>query len=250
MTATRRYAALAVVLLLLLLAGGWFLLVSPKRSEAAGLRADTVTQEQANDRLRSRIRQLEAQAKDLATQRARLAQLTARIPEEPQLPAFLRDLTDAAAASGVDLRSVAPQTPTPLTPPTPQSAPAPAPEGAPAGTPPVTPPSGAPAAADAGPSVYVVPVKIQVAGSYAAAEAFLNKLEELQRSFLTTGIVVAADEGSGSEEAANGDVLLTVEARVFTRTPLVAGSSRPTATPSSSAPASGPVPSAPADQAQ
>jgi hypothetical protein len=56
MTVTRKWSLMAAVLVLAIVAGGWFLLVSPKRSDAAALRADIVTQDEANERL---VQQLE-----------------------------------------------------------------------------------------------------------------------------------------------------------------------------------------------
>ena len=65
MSVTRKWSLLAAVLVLAIVAAGWFLLISPKRGEAAALRADTVTQEEANQRLLQQLEVLKAQQADL-----------------------------------------------------------------------------------------------------------------------------------------------------------------------------------------
>src|SRR5919106_701702 len=93
MTDTRKWAAATVVLIPAIFAASWFLLVSPKRGEAADLRDQAVSQEDANARLEQQLQVLMAQQQDLPKQRARLAQLRTQIPVSPALPSLIRDLT-------------------------------------------------------------------------------------------------------------------------------------------------------------
>jgi hypothetical protein len=111
MSVTRKWSLLAAVLVLAIVAEGWFLLIAPKRGEAAALRADTVTQEEANERLLQQLEVLKAQQADLPRQRARLAVLGTQIPDNPALPTLIRDLTKAGRKVGVSIDTMAPAVP-------------------------------------------------------------------------------------------------------------------------------------------
>src|SRR3982751_17471 len=78
------------------LVAGWFLLVSPQRSHAASLRAQAVSQESANASLQSQVNQLEQQKKGLPAQQRQLNKIAARVPDNPELPALIRQLSTAA----------------------------------------------------------------------------------------------------------------------------------------------------------
>ena len=100
-------AAVAVLMLL----ASWFLLVSPKNAKAADLRAQTAQSEQQNAAARVRIEQLKAQAADLPAQQAKLAEVRGHIPDNPELPSFIRSLTDIASKSGVAIADLTKQAP-------------------------------------------------------------------------------------------------------------------------------------------
>ena len=96
MTDTRKWSALAAVLVVAIFAAGWFLLISPKRGDAAELR------EQGGHARRrptpgssEQITMLQAQQKDLPQQQAQLAAMRTQIPDNPALPSLIRDLTAA-----------------------------------------------------------------------------------------------------------------------------------------------------------
>ena len=257
MSVTRKWSLMAAVLVLAILAAGWFLLISPKRGEAAVLRADTVTQDEANDRLLQQLEVLKAQQEDLPRQRARLAVLGTQIPDNPALPTMIRDLTKAGRKVGVSIDTMAPAVPVPVVaaqPVAPVAAvPAPADgtessaatdstatEGAAAdgtatadgaaatdGTAPAVPVAPPP------PSLFQVPLTLNVTGSYFELEQFINKLEGLKRSLLVTGFTLApapeAAEGAGATSGpAPGDLTLVLQGRVFLSPP---GSLVPTTQP-------------------
>src|SRR5687768_14666229 len=111
MTATRKWSALAVLLVAAVFAASWFLLIAPKRSDAADFRSQAVEQDAANERLVQQLEVLKAQAADLPKQEAFLAQIRRQLPDNPALPALIRNLTTAANKSGVDLTSLAPAVP-------------------------------------------------------------------------------------------------------------------------------------------
>jgi type IV pilus assembly protein PilO len=200
MTVTRKWSLLALLLVLAIFAAGWFLLISPKRGEAADLRGQAATQEDANARLEQKIQVLMAQQEDLPRQRARLALIRNQIPDNPALPALIRDLTAAGRKVGASIDAMSPSLPV---------------AAAPAAQTPVAPTTGdtseaAPAAPTA--ALYQVPLNLEVSGSYFELEQFVNKLEGLKRSFLVTGFTLA--EGD-SESEVPGDLKLSLQGRVF-----------------------------------
>jgi Tfp pilus assembly protein PilO len=215
MTATRKWTALTVVVIGAVFAASWFFLISPKRSEASGLRADAVEQDATNDRLRQQLEVLKAQSQELPKQEAFLAQIRRQIPENPALPALIRDLTNAAQKSGVELVSLAPGLPVAVVstvPVAPTAAPTETSTGA-SGTAATTAPVAPVAPA---PTLYQVPLVVQTAGGYFEMEQFLNKLEGLKRSFLVTGFTLQYQESSDDTAAAvAGPIQLQVTGRVF-----------------------------------
>jgi Tfp pilus assembly protein PilO len=208
-TRTRQWSVGTALLVVLMLVAGWFLLISPKRSEAADLQAQTTAQMAQNASLQNQIAVLQSQAKNLPAQQAELAAIRQHLPDNPALPGLVRSLTDAATKSGVTLVSLAPSTPS--------AAPA-AKTTTPSGT--TTAPAtgtgqsaAAAAAAAAGATLTMVPITVTVTGSYYDTELFLNKVEGLTRSFLVTGFTVAPAQSQGS--SATGDLTTVIQGRVF-----------------------------------
>jgi len=233
MTETRKWSVGAVLAILTLLAASWFLLIAPKRGEAANLRSEKVSQDQSNTQLVAQIDMLKEQAKNLPAQERKLEAVRRKLPEGPQLPALIRDLSAAADRSGVTLISLEPQTPVPVA----ASAPGqPVPDPAAAvGAAPV-PPSG----------LYQIPITVKVSGGYYDIEQFFLKTESLRRAYLAYGFTVesadspgaAASAGEGGapagtgagDDAAPGDVTATIMARVFMSNDLAVAGAPPTAT--------------------
>lgn len=250
MSVTRKWSLMAAVLVLAILAAGWFLLVSPKRGEAAELRTQTASQEEANDRLLQQLEVLKAQQADLPRQRARLAVLGTQIPNNPALPTLIRDLTKAGRKVGVSIDTMAPSVPVAVVAAQPvapvatstettgttgstESTESTATEGTTStegttttegttgteGTTDGTTP--APVAPPA-PSLFQVPLTLNVTGSYFELEQFINKLEGLKRSFLVTGFTISAAQGAEATGAAPepggpapGDLTIALQGRVF-----------------------------------
>jgi Tfp pilus assembly protein PilO len=218
MTVTRKWSLMAAVLVVAVFAAGWFLLIAPKRSDAASLKAKAQSQSQANALLVQKLAVLKAQQADLPKEQAKLAKFRSQIPDNPALPSLIRDLTAASRKVGTTIEEMTPQTPVASV------------STVTAGTPaqPTTP--GQPATASA--LLYQVPLNLKVSGSYFELEQFINKLEGLQRAFLVSGFTVATDAGT---EVAPGSLTLDLQGQVF----LSSAASAP-ATPST------PVASAPA----
>jgi type IV pilus assembly protein PilO len=214
-------------------AAGWFLLVSPKRSEAADLKSQKTAQDAANAKLVQKLEMLKAQQADLPEKQAELAVLRKQIPDNPALPTLVRGLTDAGRAVGVNLVTLAPEAPIPVVLPVAVTPVAPATTAATdssdssstdsssdgaatdgAATTPVVP------VAPPAPSLYQVPLKLELTGSYFELEQFVNRLEGLRRSFLVTGFTLSAPDASdiasaATVELAPDDLALTIQGRVF-----------------------------------
>ena len=173
MTDTRKWSAAAVVLIAAIFAAGWFLLVSPKRSEAADLKAQTVSQESANAVARAEAPGSSRRSRPTCPQqRARLAAITTQIPDNPALPSLIRDLTARPQGRGRPSTRMAPVRP-PLGASRRRRHRGAVGRRAPA--------AGATARRRAsGRRCYQVPLTLNVTGSYFELEQFLNKLEGLQ----------------------------------------------------------------------
>jgi type IV pilus assembly protein PilO len=181
----KQYVVFTVLGCLVVLAAGWFLLVSPKRSDAAALRASAEQQVSANSALQTQLQVLKAQAKALPKEQAKLAAVAAKIPDNPALPGLIRALTAAAVSTGVELVSVTPSAPVVVgaTPGAPAAAPAAA---APAGAA----PAAAGAAGVAG-TLTSIPVNLNVVGAYFDIQKFMGNVENLARSMRVSNLAIA-----------------------------------------------------------
>jgi Tfp pilus assembly protein PilO len=218
MTVTRKWSLMAAVLVVAVFAAGWFLLIAPKRSDAASLKAKAQSQSQANALLVQKLAVLKAQQADLPKEQAKLAKFRSQIPDNPALPSLIRDLTAASRKVGVTIDEMTPQTPV--------ASVSTSVAGAPAQ--PASPNQPAPTAA----VLYQVPLGLKVSGSYFELEQFINKLEGLQRSFLVSGFTVSASESN--DPAAPAGLTLDLQGQVFLSS---AASAAAPSTPVASAPA-------------
>lgn len=237
MTATksRTWIAGTVVLCLLISVASWFLLIGPKRAEAAELEQQTVDTQASNQQLEARIEQLKLQFAELPQRQAELAAIKQAMPEDAALPTLVRDLDAMATRTGVTLMSLAPGQPAAVAQPTPPAPAAPA-EGEEAAegesteepaeggstedAAATTDPAAAAAPAAPGQVLVSVPVNLVVVGDFFKSELFLKELQaEMQRAFLVQSLTVQTEkdgEASGGKPATkNGDVTLTVTGSVF-----------------------------------
>lgn len=177
MTTSRKWSLGTAAVVILILVVTWFLLVSPKRGEAAALATDTQAQLDTNADLALDLALLKQQNKKLPKYQAELAELRDRVPQTNSMPGFVRQLTEAANASGVFLNSVTPVAAVPLS----KDGAAPvaiSPEGV------------LPAGELAG-----IDVTIDVYGGFFELQQFSNKLENLQRYTLVGGLTIGETEG-------------------------------------------------------
>ena len=164
------------------LAAGWFLLVSPQHAHANSLRTQAQSVQSSTAQLDSQVQQLKAQSKGVAAQQAKMAKIAKQIPDNPELPALIRELSAAAHNSGVTLVSLAPSQPAAL--------------------PGATQTAGSPGAVAS--SLMQIPVAVNVTGSYFNIESFFRSVEHLDRAMMTTGFTVAPNAGGGSSTSLSG----------------------------------------------
>lgn len=181
----KQWVTLTVVGVLVIGAAGYFLLISPKRSEAADVRSQADREVSDNKTLASQITDLKAQRKELPRQQAKLAAVAAKLPDNPALPSLIRALSAAADDANVELISLAPSAPTAVTT---VGAPAAAAAVPVAGAAAKTAPS---ATAGASGALQVIGLTINVAGGYFQVEQFLDKVENLTRATKVTGLTMA-----------------------------------------------------------
>jgi Tfp pilus assembly protein PilO len=197
MTRTRQWTMGTALVVVLILLAGWFLLVSPKRASADELRASTATQETTNQTLTAQIAALKLQKAGVPAQEAKLAAIRQQIPDNPSLPALINSLSALAKKSGVTLQLVAPAAPT-------------------LNTSPLVTPTGPPATGVV-PQLQTIALTINFLGTYANVELFLNRLENLKRSFLLTGLQLTPGTATTNGTSSSGSPSLAVilQARVF-----------------------------------
>ena len=240
-----QWIALTVVACLAIVAAGWFLLVSPKRAEAADLRDQAVAQDATNETTRAQLTVLKAQAKDLPKKQADLARVAAKIPDNPGLPSLIRALTVASTSAGVEFVSVEPGQPTPVV--------AAAATAAATATPA---PNGTTTTTAAAPSVgtlAAIPVAINVVGDYFEVEQFIAELEDLPRALRIENLTLSpglppTDTKSGASADDGRSLVSVISGSVYL------ASARPVATPvtapvdaaASPAPVGSPLPGGPA----
>jgi Tfp pilus assembly protein PilO len=205
MTTSHKWMAGALALAVAVAAAGWFLLVSPKRGEAADLNAQAESQNSGNSSLETDLALLKQQKKDLPEQQARLAELRTKVPQVEGMPSLIRELNAAAAKAGVDLQSMAPSPAVPVSVGDDPEAAAPVEivDG-------VLPPE----------QLAAINTEIVVVGSYFEIERFVNAVENLDRYVLVPNLTVteidsAGADASGSSDTAEGDLTANVSGRVF-----------------------------------
>lgn len=154
---------------------GYALLVSPQRASAQRIDAQVSADQSQQATLRSQVALLTSESTQLSQEQAILARAQSYIPLTPALPSLIRQLSAATDGAGVDLVSLSPSTPTPVT------------------------VAGATAAAA---PLYQVPVSLHVTGGFFEMENFLSNLEQLPRAFVTTGFSVSPQGNAAAPAAA------------------------------------------------
>jgi Tfp pilus assembly protein PilO len=235
----KQWVVLTVVGVLVVGVLGWMFLISPKRSTAADLRTQAAGVETSNRELETKLATLKAQSKQLPRYQKQLAQVAAKIPDNPALPGLIRALTDAAEKANVELVTVAPSAPVAYAPAAAGAAPAAA-GAAPAASGTQRTPSATGAASAAG-GLQVITLSLKVYGDYFSTENFFDQLEQLARAFKVTGMTIApgtnplnttggAGGAVGGPAQPDGRNLLTnIDASVFMSPPTAPAATAPVA---------------------
>ncbi len=213
MSKTRTWGAATAGICVLLILAAYFLLIAPKRAEAADLRDQTMAQDQANAQTTVKTQQLKAQYAQLPAKQAELAVIKQQLPDNPALPTLIRSLSAMADASGVTLTSLTPAPPVPFTGTT-----------APAAV--VAPTAGAVVGAGSTTQLLAIATTLVITGDYASSTLFVQKLQAasgakngsaMTRAFLVQSIKITpfAATDPSSVKAAKGQVQTTVTGQVF-----------------------------------
>ncbi len=117
--------------------------------------------------LRLKIRQLQAAQRDAPAIAARLAKFDLLLPRTADIPTFIRQVQEAADLSDIDLTSIAPSPPAPIT--------------AGPGVDPAT----------AGQGVFTLNVVLNVNGGFFRMRGFLQRMESLQRVLQINNIALS-----------------------------------------------------------
>jgi Tfp pilus assembly protein PilO len=165
---TSRWSIGTALLCIALLAASWFLLISPRRADAADIRLQVDKADAQAATLNVEISQLKVDFADLPKQKAKLKAIKKQLPPGANIPALVRQLQNLAAQSGLSLDSIAPGAPTVVLP-------------ADVVAPPATTAPGAGA-------LVAVPMTVTLTGDYFEASLFVKRLQtKIQRSYLITG---------------------------------------------------------------
>jgi Tfp pilus assembly protein PilO len=233
---------LTAVLIVGILAASWFLLVSPKRSDAAALRQQATKQKANNAGLVVKLNELKAENLNLPKQKAELDVLAKQIPDNPALPNLIRDLTAAGKKVGVSVVSMKPGAPSAVAVAVPVAPVATTPPATGTGSTPATgtstaAPAPVVAAKPAAAPLYAVPLSLEITGTYFEVEQFINKLEGMQRKFLLTGFSLKpfATQTGTAGSANSGELSLSLTGQVFLSPFVAEATTTPVAAPATAA---------------
>ena len=178
MSKVRAWAALALVAIVAVFAAGWFILLSPQKHKVSKLDDQAAAQLQTNQQLTSQISLLKKQRAQIPAQQAEIAAIQGRLPDTPALAAYVRWLSSTAAATHVELVSVAP------------SQPVQAQLQQTAATASASPTGSAAPAQAAGANLSTISVVVSVNGDYYAIQQFLAKMESAQRATVVASVAI------------------------------------------------------------
>lgn len=207
-----------IVLALIILVGAWFLMISPVRAATAELNDQAQEQEEMNQAEAKRIAVLAAQFEQIDDFKADLADLRKQLPQAPEHSEFQRQIAKLAGKRDVTISTVSVSASSELrgesiAPPAPAEGAEPA-EGEDEET-------TAPAAPTSQfQDLHLVPVAIEVQGSYRNAIDFAADLQTVNpRLFLVLGLsgdaLEATDAASGLPASSAGDLQLVISGQMY-----------------------------------
>lgn len=174
---TRLILTIVGSVLVVLLA--YFLLIRPRQSELADVKAEVAAEETERLRLQADLDRLRALQADEPQLRAELERIRALVPAEHEVPNFIFQVNQAANASGVEFVQITPELPK-------------------------APPEGA--------ALAEVRITIGGNGGYFAIQDFVRRLYDLDRAVRIDILTIGTDE-------AEPGAILTLTARIFFEVP-------------------------------
>lgn len=198
----RTKVVIALVVMLALAAGGWLVGVQPALGAALAAAAQEADVRVQNDAARTQLAQLEEADKKLPALQQQLEGLEQSIPATPSTSTLLADLNALAGSTGVNVDRFTVDSATPYT------APGTDATGAPAADAAAAPAAGSAADPALVPLVdpritatnfVVVPVSVDVSGSFDGVLGFLSGVQSGHRLFLVNRISSVSDADNGGD---------------------------------------------------
>jgi Tfp pilus assembly protein PilO len=236
MDAKRQWVLVTALMGIAILIAGFMFVVRPQYSKADSLHNDAKSVSDQTQVLNNRLAVLQSEENQLPAKKAALAKLTTKIPAAANLPDLTRSLQAAAqnipqppvsgravsALGHVDLSLFSPGAPTALT--------AAAATGTSSSSSTSTSSSTSASAAGAAGAAAVqqIPLTVTISGSFFNVEAFLDRLESMDRAILVDGFGVTY-QGSNEDPLLpnSGEVTVNITARAFlTTAPLTAATAQ------------------------
>jgi Tfp pilus assembly protein PilO len=168
----------------------WFFAVSPQRTDAAALEAQTQLADEQVNTLRTRTVKLTAEKANLPTLKRDLEARQAALPSNSGVPAFLRQLQATGTSIGVDISGITVSDPAPK-------------EGS--------------------ASVWELPIQLTAQGTVVQLDGFLKQLQGTgqKRAVLIQGANLSTE--SDAAAGASGTTSLNLTVKAFVAPPLGAG---------------------------
>ena len=97
----------AVVIPVIVLVGFWFLILGPKREDAANAEKELTKQQQSLDQAQSEVASYRSAQKSFATDYATMVRLGKAVPTRVDMPSLIVQLDRASAGTGIDFKKIA-----------------------------------------------------------------------------------------------------------------------------------------------
>jgi Tfp pilus assembly protein PilO len=212
MNTDRLWIFAAVVAMIVIAVGGWFVGISPVVAQSAASDEQVASVTQANVASQQKLNLLKQQYANIGPLQKSLDSLRRSIPESPDASAFLQEIDELSAATGVTVSSVtiasstvyeAPSTAVPA-----GSVATPSATSTPTPTPTVSATPAVPATTAVGQFVEI-PVNITVTGDFDAVRSFVGAIQKGQRLYLATAVGISqggATVGAAGPSGATGSL--------------------------------------------
>ena len=235
MAKTRIYLLGAALAAVVVLAAGFFLGVQPQLAAASASDSERSSIETTNAQYRKELDRLAERARSLPSMKATLARLQKSIPASAETPQFLDQLNATSTATGVTISAMTIGDPTSYQPPATAVAPT---ESTPTDTASASPSASPSAEATSAPSVEpstpaapapatsplvtsanfaVIPVSVDVKGTYDQALAFTKGVQSGGRLFLVDAIS-STPAGSDDDGTTSGQQTWTLGGSIYVLT--------------------------------